>query len=126
MVSSIQPIIVTRDLDRLLVFYQSLFSATETLRQPPDGPIFYLGLRIGESELGLVADSGVDVDAAQRILLSIGVDNVDGMLELVEPAGGQLLGPPNDMPWGQRVAHIKDPDGNAVNLTQTIQLTQAR
>lgn len=120
MTSSIQPIIVTRDLDRLLAFYQSLFGATEFMRQPADGPIFYLGLRIGESELGLVADSGVDIDAAQRILLSIGVDNVDGMLDLVEPAGGQLLGPPNDMPWGQRVAHIKDPDGNAVNLTQTI------
>ncbi|MFF2141040.1 extradiol dioxygenase, partial [Streptomyces sp. NPDC058193] len=23
-------------------------------------------------------------------------------------------------PWGQRVAHIKDPDGNPVNLTQPI------
>ena len=28
-----------------------------------------------------------------------------------------MLGPPNDMPWGQRVAHIQDPDGNTVNLT---------
>ena len=26
----------------------------------------------------------------------------------------------NDMPWGQRVAHIKDPDGNVVNLTQQL------
>jgi predicted enzyme related to lactoylglutathione lyase len=24
------------------------------------------------------------------------------------------------MPWGQRVAHIADPDGNVVNLTQTL------
>jgi hypothetical protein len=24
------------------------------------------------------------------------------------------------MPWGQRVAHISDPDGNDVNLTQPI------
>jgi hypothetical protein len=24
------------------------------------------------------------------------------------------------MPWGQRVAHIKDPDGNVVNLTQQL------
>jgi predicted enzyme related to lactoylglutathione lyase len=24
------------------------------------------------------------------------------------------------MPWGQRVAHIQDPDGNTVNLSQPI------
>jgi hypothetical protein len=24
------------------------------------------------------------------------------------------------MPWGQRVAHIADPDGNVVNLTESI------
>jgi len=24
------------------------------------------------------------------------------------------------MPWGQRVAHIADPDGNSVDLTQAI------
>ena len=31
-----------------------------------------------------------------------------------------MLGPPNDMPWGQRVAHIQDPDGNTVDLTERI------
>jgi len=31
-----------------------------------------------------------------------------------------VLGPPNDMPWGQRVAHILDPDGNTVNLTEPL------
>jgi predicted enzyme related to lactoylglutathione lyase len=24
------------------------------------------------------------------------------------------------MPWGQRVAHVQDPDGNSVNLVQPI------
>jgi hypothetical protein len=24
------------------------------------------------------------------------------------------------MPWGQRVAHIQDPDGNPLNITQPI------
>jgi len=32
--------------------------------------------------------------------------------------GGRFLGQPNE--WGQQVAHIQDPDGNAVNLTQSI------
>ncbi|WP_436693071.1 VOC family protein [Geodermatophilus sp. CPCC 205506] len=37
----------------------------------------------------------------------------------VPELGGTASGPANDMPWGQRVAHVRDPDGNAVNLTST-------
>ncbi|GHD01413.1 hypothetical protein GCM10010313_13910 [Streptomyces violarus] len=58
--------------------------------------------------------------AAPRILLSIGVDDVDETLGRVEALGGSVRGAPNDMPWGLRVAHIQDPDGNPVNLTQPI------
>lgn len=46
--------------------------------------------------------------------------DVSALLEQVEAAGGRVLGPPTDMPRGQRVAHIHDPDGNMVNLTQTL------
>jgi predicted enzyme related to lactoylglutathione lyase len=42
------------------------------------------------------------------------------LLHRVEDLGGRVLGPPNDMPWGQRVAHIEDPDRNAVNLTRAL------
>ena len=57
---------------------------------------------------------------AQRILISIDVSNVDQLLERVEALGGEVSAPAKDMPWGQRVGHIKDPDGNAVNLAQPI------
>ncbi|MFF9788827.1 VOC family protein, partial [Streptomyces nigrescens] len=55
-----------------------------------------------------------------RILISIVVQDVDALLDRVGPLGGTARGPANDMPWGQRVAHIQDPDGNAVNLTQPL------
>ncbi|MCW2657653.1 MAG: EamA family transporter [Jatrophihabitans sp.] len=42
------------------------------------------------------------------------------LLDRVVELGGRVLSPPNDMPWGQRVGHIEDPDGNAVNLTHEI------
>ena len=54
------------------------------------------------------------------MLLSIEVPDVDALLPRVEGLGGEAPGPANDMPWGQRVAHIKDPDGNVVNLTQQL------
>ena len=114
--STIQPIIATTDLDRLLVFYTKVFGAEEVQRIPD----FYIMLRLGDSELGLVADVDSARATPKRILLSIEVDSVDRLLGTVESFGGRLLAPPNDMPWGQRVAHAEDPDGNAVNLTQQI------
>lgn len=117
---TMQPVIMTPGLDRLLGFYTELFTAREVSRFPPEGPTFYVGLQIGVSMLGLVADAGVDTGASQRMLISVDVDSVDSLLGRVEAAGGRVLGPPNDMPWGQRVAHLHDPDGNLVNLTQPI------
>lgn len=118
--STIQPVIITADHDVLLGFYTELFGAEEVFREPAEGPAFYLGLRIGDTDLGLVVRDDVDAGAAPRIVLSIAVDDVQETLGRVTALGGSLHGGPNDMPWGQRVAHIKDPDGNPVNLTQPI------
>ncbi|MFD6529301.1 VOC family protein [Streptomyces sp. NPDC060184] len=118
--STVQPVILTAHQDLLLTFYTNLFGAEEVFRVPEEGPVFYRGLRIGDTDLGLVARTDVESGAAPRMLLSIGVDDVDETLGRVEALGGSVRGGPNDMPWGQRVAHIQDPDGNPVNLTQPI------
>ncbi|MFC1407036.1 MULTISPECIES: VOC family protein [Streptacidiphilus] len=119
--STIQPVILTAHHDVLLGFYTKLFGAEEIFRVPAEGPAFYLGLRIGDTDLGLVAkEETPEAAAAPRILLSIAVDDVDETLGRVEALGGSVNGGPNDMPWGQRVAHILDPDGNPVNLTQDV------
>jgi predicted enzyme related to lactoylglutathione lyase len=117
--SSVQPILVTRDLERLTTFYRALLGAVETERVPAEGPTFYVGLRIGDSDVGLVAD-GSAPEGPQRMLLSIEVPDVDALLPRVDELGGHVQGPANDMPWGQRVAHVQDPDGNTVNLTQRL------
>jgi predicted enzyme related to lactoylglutathione lyase len=118
--STVRAVVVTADLDRMLAFYAGVFGAEEVERVPAEGPPFYLGLRIGDSDLGLVADPAVGTGSAGRMLLSIDVADVDGLLGRVAGLGGAVPGPPNDMPWGQRVAHVQDPDGNTVNLTQDL------
>ena len=120
MPSSVTPVVVTHDLERLARFYTEVAGATETSRTPDEGPTFYLGLRVGDSELGIVSDGSVEVSPPGRVLLSIEVADVDAALARVEAFGGRAPAPANDMPWGQRVAHVKDPDGNAVNLTTSI------
>ena len=116
---AVQPIIVTLNLKSVQAFYEQVLGATEVFRYPEKGRVFFKTLRIGDAELGLVAEKA-DVSAAPRIVLSISVPDVDALLPLVEPAGGRVKGPSNDMPWGQRVAHVLDPDGNPVNLTQDL------
>ena len=122
---TVQPVIVTPTLPLILAFYKALLGAVEISRVPEEGPAFYVGLQIGNAELGIVTDGEADIAAPQRILLNVnvgdlGVGGVESLLEHVEALGGRILGPPNDMPWGQRVAHIQDPDGNTVNLTEPI------
>jgi hypothetical protein len=53
--STIQPVIVTADQDVLLGFYTKLFGAEEIFRVPAEGPAFYRGLRIGDTDLGRVS-----------------------------------------------------------------------
>jgi predicted enzyme related to lactoylglutathione lyase len=118
MPATLQPVIVTPSLPLLLAFYKALLGAVEISRMPADGPAFYVGLQLGDAELGLVADGDADVTVPQRILLNVNVADLG--VGHVEALGGRVLGPPNDMPWGQRVAHILDPDGNTVNLTEPL------
>ena len=119
MPSTLQPIIITPDVERLLRFYTAVAAAVVTDRTPPEGPVFYLGLRVGDSDLGLVSDAAVDGAPVGRVILSIEVPAVDARLDHVRRLGGAVTGGPTDMPWGQRVAHTTDPDGNVVNLTTT-------
>ncbi len=118
--STVQAVITTPDLDRQLAFHRRLFGAEQTQRFPADGPVFFVGLRIGDCEIGLVNEPGTDLTTSGRILLSVEVPDVDAALSQVEEAGGRVLGGPTDMPWGQRVAHIHDPDGNLLNLTTAL------
>lgn len=100
--STIQPVILTADPDALLGFYTRLFDAEETFRIPEKGPAFYRGLRIGDTDLGLVTKKRPDdrPDAGPRILLSIAVSDVDETFNRVTALGGSTQGSPTDMPWG--------------------------
>ena len=93
MPATLQPVIVTPSLPLLLAFYKALLGAVEISRMPEDGPAFYVGLQLGNAELGVVADGAADVTVPQRILLNVnvadlGVGDVEGLLEHVEALGG--------------------------------------
>jgi predicted enzyme related to lactoylglutathione lyase len=123
---TVHPILVTPDVERLRAFYAGLLGAEVVQRVPDDGPVFYLGLRVDDATLGLVVDDGAVVGNGAvagepgRVVLSIDVPDVDALLPRIADLGGRVTGGPTDMPWGQRVLHLQDPDGNAANLTQAL------
>jgi predicted enzyme related to lactoylglutathione lyase len=117
---AVQPILNTNDIEGLSSFYAQLFGAEEDMRVPGRKGPFFVTLRFGDASLGLVAHKrGADAPAG-RVAVAVFVENVDDLLPRVEPAGGKVHGPAKDMPWGHRVAHITDPDGNTINLTQQL------
>jgi methylmalonyl-CoA/ethylmalonyl-CoA epimerase len=65
-------------------------------------------------ELGLFGNPpGVDH-------ISFLVSDVDALYARLQKAGVTLGGPPEDQPWGARMASLKDPDGNNLYLLQRL------
>jgi predicted enzyme related to lactoylglutathione lyase len=117
---AIQPILCTHDIERLSAFYAEVFGAEEEMRVPGSKGPFFVTLRFGGAALGLVEPKKGAEAAPGRVIVAVFVKNVDDLLPRVEPAGGKVHGKANDMPWGHRVAHIADPDGNPINITQQL------
>lgn len=56
-----------------------------------------------------------------RFEMFIYVDDVDSAVDDLRASGAAVLREPADMPWGERVAYVTDPDGNPVALATSPQ-----
>jgi lactoylglutathione lyase len=91
------PILYARDLPRLVRFYRDLIGMAESFRFPDEGGPAYVTLAWGGGSLG------------------VGTYEVTSGLEardLRQPREGRGF-----EPWGERVAYVRDPEGNTVMLT---------
>ncbi len=126
MASKIFPMLSCRDLGRSLAFYGDLLGGVETYRFPDEGEPAFVALRIGESsEIGLGRMAAEPVHgraqrpaSGHRIELCVYVDDVDAVFERARARDFEQVADPADMPWGERIAWIADPDGNLVMLTR--------
>lgn len=110
------PIVSTGDLERLVAFYVAAFDAERTYGFPgEDGADVYVSLAIGGTELG-VGRADVAGTAHGRTALWFYVDDVDATYGRALEAGATSETEPTDMPWGERVAQVRDPDGLVINL----------
>ena len=116
-VQSLFPILLSRDLPRLVRFYERALHGRVDYRFGSADEDDYVSLAIGEASLGIGRDpTAPEADAGDRVALWFYVDDVDDAFRRWMIAGGLGLEDPADMPWGERVARVRDPDGNLVNL----------
>jgi lactoylglutathione lyase len=116
------PVVYVRDVPTALRFYGELLGWEEQYQFPPDGQAVYVGLKRDGAELGIVHESspqhliGKGIGDGPRFELFLYVDDVDATLGRLRDADVTVLREPEDMPWGERVAFVADPEGNPVTL----------
>lgn len=66
--------------------------------------------------------TAAQVDTA---LIVFGVDNVDATVEQLKARNIEFVTNPTDRPeWGMRTAHLRDPDGNLVELFHSLAMSE--
>jgi lactoylglutathione lyase len=119
--------VYTRDVRVSAEFYERLGFSRQYQFPPGSDEPGYVGMRRDESDLGVVHESsprdliGQTMGDGPRFELFVYVDDVDDTVARMRDASVTILREPEDMPWGERVAYVTDPDGNPVTLAAPAQ-----
>ncbi|QUH05540.1 VOC family protein [Saccharopolyspora erythraea] len=108
------PIISTPDLGRALRFYRDALGFRQDYRFPADGEPDFVTLVLHAFTLGL--GRAPEATGGHNFALWLYTDDVDAAVARLRDAGAPVLAEPLDMPWGERVASVADPDGNTVHI----------
>ena len=109
-------VIRSADPEKLVVFYKTIGLQFEK-HAHGNGPEHFASTHDGVTfEIYPRRDTA---DATTAVRLGFGVANVDAAITNLLHAGGRLVSPPKDSPWGRR-AVIDDPEGHRIELTQVL------
>ena len=103
------PIISVRDLPAVRGFYERL-GFVQAYQFPPEGEPEFVAMDRGESSIGI----GAGGEEEDRFGFWVDVDDVDATVATLRDAGAPVVAEPEDQPFGERVAQLRDPDGNLV------------
>lgn len=110
------PIFTVRDLPATRRFYEQL-GFIQSYQFPPDGEPGFIMMERGASSIGIGAGGTVGED---RFGYWVYVEDVDAAFHTLRAAGATVVAEPENQPWGERVAQVRDPDGNLVYLGVTL------
>jgi lactoylglutathione lyase len=125
-----------RDVMRSQVFYRDVLGFKFDKPAKPDGAEGYSGkIKVGIYDRSwlpkLFGDRGEQVISGNPFLLSMTVEDLDLVYQqicdrIVEHQVDcqvdtlvDIIAPPTDMPWGQKILFLSDPDGNILEIVQS-------
>ncbi len=112
-------------------FYQNMLGFTVRLGDEHSG---YAELQTGDVTIALFerqtmaeavgnADLPLDVAGQDRFVVIFAVDDVDETCRQLQTRGVTLVAEPVDRPdWNVRTAHLRDPDGNLIEINSRLSL----
>lgn len=111
--------LVTQQFEALLAFYSRLSGTAATRLADGFAELRFDGatLAISEERLVQMFNQGAATAASNHsAILEFEVADVDGTLARMEEAAAEIVMPATVMPWGNRSALLRDPDGSLVNV----------
>ena len=120
------PVLYAKDVERVADFYAALGFEEHARLPGPDGSAGFIGLRRDSAELAVTTEdsprmlAGVEPGPGPRHELFVYVADVDAAIAGIGAAGGTVLKEAADMPWGERVGFVADPEGNVVSLAAPV------
>ena len=113
--------IVTDHLDGLVAFYEQVTGQRAERPAPVFAQFSGPGANLAIASTATVAMlGGALVPATNRsVFIEFEVADVDGAFAALGLASADVVLEPTTMPWGNRSALVRDPDGNVVNLFST-------
>ncbi len=113
------------DLDSAKVFYRDVFGLPVAFED--ENSAFFRFHNMGVNLLAtsaapeLIEPAAVaSREAGSRLVLTIGVDDVDAVCTELAAAGVTLLNGPMNRPWGIRTASFTDPGGHIWEIAQDL------
>ena len=116
-------VLVVDDLERSLAFYVGQLGLHLGHRAGPYAQLHTGRSRVALYERGALAASLEQAlrppdSAAPGFVLGFKVEDVDAAWQELLAAGVEGVVAPREQPWGQRSAHLRDPDGHLLELIE--------
>jgi catechol 2,3-dioxygenase-like lactoylglutathione lyase family enzyme len=111
--------IITDDLDRMVAFYEKTTGITAQRPAPGFAELISPSatLAIGHSQtVALFGEGSAHSADNHSVIIEWQVNDVDAEYTRLSADVADWVQRPTTMPWGNRSALLRDPDGNLVNL----------
>jgi len=121
--ATIVPILIYEDVSQAIEWLCRTFGFTERLRAEHGGATSHAQLAVAEGAI-MLGRQGGPYQAPQGAYVTayvlVAVDHVDKHYQHAKQCGADIVQPPTDMPFGERVYTARDPAGHWWTFSQHI------